>query len=113
MLGVKIQNRNTKKYATKGINSWNERGKVWSTLRDAKLAICPKWWRYKCHIDYNLLNSDFIIVNDDATIEKEPCINYILDYLNREKVWGYIYPEVLEEIRNYCKKNNIEIKEDL
>lgn len=110
MLGVKIQNRTTGKYARKGIAGWSEKGKVWSDLRDAKLAICPTWWHHKEQIMEDRLNADFVIIDDDGKVTKQPCAIYILDYLKRQKG---VDSEVIKTIEKFCRKNNIEIKEEL
>ena len=67
ILAVKIQNRETGEYYYKG-GEFGKKGKVWSTLGYAKLAICPS--SFARNINYKELNSDFIIINDDGTIEK-------------------------------------------
>lgn len=111
ILGVKIQNRETKEFMRKGCG-WSKIGKVWSTLRDAKLAICPHY--YAGGISEKELNSDFLIINDDGTIEKTPVAVYFMDYFKRKLKHGYNKENILNiigQIRRYCNENNIVLEE--
>lgn len=115
ILGVKIQNRKTKKFRGSGYK-FNNIGKVWSRLRDAKLAVCPSYWysfdnirEYKEELD-----SDFIIINDDGGIERMPVALYYIDFFERQMKHSYRVEKlqkILKEIRQYCKENNIELEE--
>lgn len=113
ILGVKIQNKETKEFYCKG-GGWNKVGKVWSRLRDAKLAICPHYYGWNNGIDKKELNSEFLIINDDGTQEKIPVALYFLDYFKRELKWGYKkdkIQDVIKQIKKYCKENNIELED--
>lgn len=113
ILGVKIQNRETKQYMGKGI-SWNKVGKVWSRFRDAKLAICPVYLIYHGSIEgyEKELNSDFIIINDDGTQERKPVAIYFIDYIKRNERWHNKEKVelILKQISQFAKTNNIELE---
>ena len=113
ILGVKIQNKETKQYMAKG-GGWNNIGKVWSRLRDAKLAICPHYYGWHGGIDMKDLNSEFIIINEDGTQKRIPVALYFMDYFRREFKYGYKKDEIqkiIEQITQYCKENGIELEE--
>ena len=113
ILAVKIQNRETGEFYCKG-GGFGKKGKAWSTLGYAKLAICPSTYCYANGVDIKELNSDFIIINDDGTINKEPVAVYFLDYFQRNKKRVYNKEKIenlIEQIKLFCKNNNIEIKE--
>ena len=113
ILGVIIQNKDTKEFMGKG-GRWNNTGKVWSRLRDAKIAICPHYYGWTGGIDKKDLNSEFLIINDDGTQERISVAIYFLDYFKRELKWGYRkdkIQEVIEQIEQYCKENNIELED--
>lgn len=111
ILGVKIQNRITKEYMTKG-GGWNKIGKVWSRLSDAKKAICPFDYRYwENTILLKGLSSDFIIINEEGIIEKMPVAIYFIEYFQRELKRTNrkeLVQQYLNQIKQYCKVNNIE-----
>lgn len=110
VLAVKIQNKETGEFYCKG-GGFGKKGKAWTTLGYAKLAICPKYYRYG--IDNKELNSDFIIINDDGTIEKMPVALYFLDYFTRELKHSYDkegIQNIIKQITEYCKLSNVELK---
>ncbi len=114
VLAVKIQNRETGEYYCKG-GGFGKKGKAWSTLGYAKLAICPSSYSFARNINYKELNSDFIIINDDGTIEKKPVALYFLDYLTRELKSAYNRENIqnlIEQVKGFCKSNNIELPKD-
>lgn len=113
ILGVKIQNRETKEFMGKGCR-WSNVGKVWSRLRDTKLAICPHYYGWNNGLITKELNSDFLIINDNGTTEKIPVALYFIDYFSRELKHCYNKEKVqniIEQIMQYCKDNNIELEE--
>lgn len=112
ILGVKIQNKETKEFYCKG-GGWNKVDKVWSRLRDAKLAICPHSY-YWCGIDSKELNSDFVIINDDGIIERMPVALYFFDYFTRGSKSSYGREKkenIIKQIKQYCKDNKIKLEE--
>ena len=112
VLAVKIQNRETGEFYCKG-GGFGKKGKAWTALGYAKLAICPHSY-YWCGINSKDLNSDFIIMNDNGIIEKMPVALYFMDYFTRELKHSYDKKKIkniIEQIKEYCKENNIELEE--
>lgn len=121
VIAVKIKNRKTGEYRTKGwYCCWNKLGKSWIRLRDAKLAVCPDHWYCNQYGDFikayqKELESDFIVFNDDGTSKIIPVAQYFIERLTRETDGGYgsdRAERALKEVKQYCKDNNIEIKEE-
>lgn len=83
-------------------------GKTWATLRHAKLAICPHYLSDFNDIQYyeRELNSDFIIITDNGT-KKIPVATYFIDYLTRNNK-----KYIVDEIKEYCKNNNINLESE-
>lgn len=111
VLAVKIQNRETGEFYCKG-GGFGKKGKAWATLGYAKLAICPHGY-YFYGINSEELNSDFIIINDNGTIEKMPVALYFMDYFTREQKHSFNREKIqniIEQIKQYCKDNNIELE---
>lgn len=113
VLAVKIQNRETGEFYCKG-GGFGKKGKAWATLGYAKLAICPHSYYYG-KLNNKELNSDFIIINDNGTIEKMPVALYFMDYFTRELKHCYNKEKVqniIEQINKYCRDNNINLEEN-
>ena len=109
VIGVKIKDRKTSDYMTKG-KGWNKKGKTWSCLRDAKLAVCPSCM----YVNGKELTADFLIFEDNGSMKIIPVATYIIDYLIREAEHSYRKENILQSIENikkYCKENNIELGE--
>lgn len=119
VIGVKIKNRKTGEFRPAGYCvRWNKIGKTWSNLRNAKLSICPSYWNYKQYGDFiksyqNELDSDFLVFKDDGTSETIPVAKYYIERLTKEvNRHGYCYEKVekvLNEVKEYCNRNNINI----
>lgn len=109
VVAVKIKNRETNEYMKKG-GGWNKKGKSWSCLKDAKLAICPNYGYSEKELD-----SDFITFDENGTVEVIPVAVYFLDYFTREaRDSFYRRPKALneiEKIKKYCEENNIDLGE--
>ena len=121
IIAVKIRNRVTGEYRPKGYcNIWSKTGKSWARLKDAKLAVCPDHWHCKLEGDFiknyqKELESDFLIFHDNRENEIIPVAQYYIERLTKEADSGYGSERAnreLEEVRKYCKENNIFLKEE-
>lgn len=80
VFGVRIKNRSNGKYMNK----------VWTELKNAKLAVCPNLIFYVENFkDFESkykdeLDSDFIIMYEDGTVEVQPVLDYYIDYYKRQ-----------------------------
>lgn len=80
IVAVKIYCPLTEEFMKKG-GGWNKKGKSWSYLKDAKLAICPNYG-----FDEKEACSEFWLFSDDGTLQKQPVSDYFIDYFeNRLK----------------------------
>ena len=71
VIGVKIKDRKTSDYMTKG-KGWNKKGKTWSCLRDAKLAVCPS---------YMYVRSRWLVAKPMFAFVGSSSVRYILEAL--------------------------------
>ncbi len=81
VLGVKIRNNENGLFRLKD-GSFSKNGKTYSTLGFAKSSITNDISCYR--VNAKLLNCDFVIFNDNGTIETIPVKTHIIDYLERE-----------------------------
>lgn len=81
VLGVKIRDNENGLFRLKD-GSFSKNGKTYSTLGFAKSSITNDINWYRANI--KLLNCDFVIFNDNGTIETIPVKTHIIDYLERE-----------------------------
>ena len=97
IVAVKIYNPDKEEFMCKG-GGWNKKGKSWSSLKDAKLAICPNYG-----YSYTEVNSEFWLFSDDGKLEKIPVYHYFIDYFERQ----------IKESRydSYKEKNTKRLKE--
>lgn len=113
ILGVKIQNRETKSFMTRG-GGWSKIGNTWANFKNAKLAIYIHPWRVDKESfikEYSReLKSDFIIMSDDGNIERMPVALYFIDYLTRKSKNHSEIEELIQSVKQYCKENNIELE---
>lgn len=119
VIGVKIKDRKTGEFRQTGSYSrYNKIGKTWSNLRNAKLSVCPSYWNYKQYGDFiklyqKELDSDFLVFKDNGTLEIIPVAKYYVEKLTKEverHEYGYEKVEkALNEIKEYCSNNNINI----
>lgn len=81
ILGVKIKNNENGLFRLKD-GRFSKNGKTYSTLGFAKSSITNdiSWYR----VNKMLLNCDFVIFNDDGTIQTIPVKTHIIDYFERE-----------------------------
>lgn len=80
VLGVKIRNNEDGLFRLKD-GRFSKNGKTYSTLGFAKSSITNDiGW---CRINKVLLNCDFVIFNDDGTIQTIPVKTHMIDYFER------------------------------
>ncbi len=101
ILGVKIKNNENGLFRLKD-GSFSKNGKTYSTLGFAKSSITNDVGYY--NINKALLNCDFVIFNDDCTIETIPVRMHIIDVLER-RLKGYEKTKLYYEENNYPTKN--------
>ena len=95
----------TEEFMTKG-GGWNKKGKSWSCLKDAKLAICPKYG-----FNEKKTCSVFWLFSDEGTLKKEPVSDYFTDFFTKklkETKSDYNinkYCQSLKLIEQYIKSN--------
>lgn len=81
ILGVKIKNRENGLFRLRD-GRFSKNGKTYSTLGFAKSSITNdiSWYR----VNKDLLKCDFIVFNDDGSIQIIPVKTHIIDYFERE-----------------------------
>ncbi len=120
VIAVKIKNRVTGEFRPKGFCSfWNKTGKSWTSLRNAKLAVCPDFWNCDKCGDFikkyqKELESDFWIFHDNGVKEIIPVARYFIEKLTKEVEGSYgseRAKRALEDVKQYCKDKNIKVGE--
>lgn len=103
IVAVKIYCPLTEEFMTKG-GGWNKKGKSWSCLKDAKLAICPNYG-----FSEEETCSEFWLFSDEGTLKKEPVSDYFIEFFeNRLKKTTHLYyrdkySNALNLIQQYIK----------
>ena len=103
IVAVKIYCPLTEEFMGKG-GYWNKKGKSWSCLKDAKLAICPNYG-----FNEKETCSEFWLFSDDGTLQKQPVSDYFIDYFERQikeaifEESRYKYRNALNLIQQYIK----------
>lgn len=77
IVAVKIYCPLTEEFMTKG-GGWNKKGKSWSSLKDAKLAICPNYG-----FNEKETCSEFWLFSDEGTLKKEPVSDYFIEFFTK------------------------------
>lgn len=82
VLGVKIKDNKTGLFRLKD-GRYSKNGKTYSNLRFAKSSVTNDI-SFRLNSIKNYFNCDFIIFNDDCTIEKISVISHIIEVIKRE-----------------------------
>ena len=106
IVAVKIYNPESCDFMCAG-KGWNKKGKSWSSLRDAKLAVCPNYG-----FSYKEAKSEFWLFYDDGKLEKIPVYDYFIEYFERKTIInGASKIEIIKKLqylKNIKKENEKE-----